>query len=211
MAGAQDKAVVLVSGGMDSCVCAAIACKQHGAAKVALLHASYGQRTESREARAFREIADFYAVTRRLMVRLDYFRAIGGSALTDDSIAVPENELGAPELHGSGIPVTYVPFRNAHFLSVGVSWAEAIGAGAIYIGAVAEDSSGYPDCRPEYYRVFQELIHAGTQHETQITLPTPVIAFKESEIVRKGVELGAPLHLTWSCYQIGRASCRERV
>ena len=207
MAGAQDKAVVLVSGGMDSCVCAAIACKQHGAENIALLHASYGQRTESREARAFREVADFYAVTRRLMVRLDHFRAIGGSALTDDRIAVPENELGAPELHGSEIPVTYVPFRNAHFLSVGVSWAEVIGAGAIYIGAVAEDSSGYPDCRPEYYRVFQELIHAGTRTETQIAIATPVIAWKKSEIVRKGVELGAPLHLTWSCYQNEQEAC----
>jgi 7-cyano-7-deazaguanine synthase len=207
MAGAQDKAVVLVSGGMDSCVCAAIACKQHGAANIALLHASYGQRTESREARAFCEIADFYAVTRRLMVRLDHFRAIGGSALTDDRIAVPENELGAPELHGSEIPVTYVPFRNAHFLSVGVSWAEAIGAGAIYIGAVAEDSSGYPDCRPEYYRVFQELIRAGTRPETQIEIVTPVIAWKKSEIVRKGVALGAPLHLTWSCYQNEQEAC----
>jgi 7-cyano-7-deazaguanine synthase len=207
MAGPQDQAVVLVSGGMDSCVCAAIACKQHGAANIALLHASYGQRTESREARAFREIADFYAVTRRLMVRLDHFRAIGGSALTDDRIAVPENELGALELHGSEIPVTYVPFRNAHFLSVGVSWAEAIGAGAIYIGAVAEDSSGYPDCRPEYYRVFQELIHAGTRTETQIAIATPVIAWKKSEIVRKGVALGAPLHLTWSCYQNEQEAC----
>jgi 7-cyano-7-deazaguanine synthase len=207
MTGAQDKAVVLVSGGMDSCVCAAIACTLHGAANIALLHASYGQRTELREARAFREIADFYAVTRRLMVRLDHFRAIGGSALTDDRIAVPENELGAPELHGSEIPVTYVPFRNAHFLSVGVSWAEAIGAGAIYIGAVAEDSSGYPDCRPEYYRVFQELIHAGTRTETQIAIATPVIAWKKSEIVRKGVELGAPLHLTWSCYQNEQEAC----
>jgi 7-cyano-7-deazaguanine synthase len=207
MAGAQDKAVVLVSGGMDSCVCAAIACKQHGAANIALLHASYGQRTESREARAFRLIADFYAVTRRLMVRLDHFRAIGGSALTDDRIAVPENELAAPELHGSEIPVTYVPFRNAHFLSVAVSWAEAIGAGTIYIGAVAEDSSGYPDCRPEYYRVFQELIHVGTRPETQIAIATPVIAWKKSEIVRKAVELGAPLHLTWSCYQNEQEAC----
>jgi 7-cyano-7-deazaguanine synthase len=207
MAGAQDKAVVLVSGGMDSCVCAAIACKQHGAANIALLHASYGQRTESREARAFREIADFYAVTRRLMVRLEHFRAIGGSALTDDRIAVPENELGAPELHGSEIPVTYVPFRNAHFLSVGVSWAEAIDAGTIYIGAVAEDSSGYPDCRPEFYRVFQELIRAGTRTETQIAIATPVIAWKKSEIIRKGIELGAPLHLTWSCYQNEQEAC----
>src|SRR6266404_5186561 len=204
--GAQ-KAVVLLSGGMDSCVCAANAVEKHGAANIALLHASYGQRTESREARAFREIADFYRVTQRLMVRLDHFLAIGGSALTDASIAVPENKLGGTESHGSEIPVTYVPFRNAHFLSVGVSWAEAIGAGAIYIGAVAEDSSGYPDCRPEYYRVFQELIHAGTRTETQIAIATPVIAWKKSEIVRKGVELGAPLHLTWSCYQNEQEAC----
>jgi len=200
------KAVVLLSGGMDSCVCAATACKQHGAHNVALLHASYGQRTESREERAFCEIADFYGVEQRLMVQLKHFRAIGGSALTDPSIAVPENELGSP-VHGSAIPVTYVPFRNAHFLSVAVSWAEAIGAGAIYIGAVAEDSSGYPDCRPEYYRVFQDLIRAGTRPETQIEIITPVIAMKKKEIIRKGIELGAPLHLTWSCYQNGEEAC----
>jgi 7-cyano-7-deazaguanine synthase len=201
------KAVVLLSGGMDSCVCAAIASQEHGVSNIALLHAGYGQRTESREARAFREIADHYAVRRRLMVRLDYFRAIGGSALTDASIAVPENELGAPEPLGNEIPVTYVPFRNAHFLSVGVSWAEAIGARAVYIGAVAEDSSGYPDCRPEYYRVFQELIRAGTRPETQIQIITPVIALRKSQIIRKGVELGAPLHLTWSCYQNEQEAC----
>jgi 7-cyano-7-deazaguanine synthase len=179
----------------------------HGASNLALLHASYGQRTESREAKAFREIADYYEVKRCLMVRLDHFRTIGGSALTDASIAVPENELGSPALDGSEIPVTYVPFRNAHFLSVGVSWAEAIGASAIYIGAVAEDSSGYPDCRPEYYRVFQELIRAGTRPETKIEIVTPVIAMKKNEIIRKGIELGAPLHLTWSCYQNDDEAC----
>jgi len=206
MLGTQ-KAVVLLSGGMDSCVCAAIAREKHGASNIALLHASYGQRTESREARAFREIADFYGVTRRLMVRLDHFRAIGGSALTDNSIAVPENELAAPELQNSDIPVTYVPFRNAHFLSVGVSWVEAIGARAIYIGAVAEDSSGYPDCRPEYYRVFQELIRVGTRPETQIEIVTPVIRLKKSEIIRKASQLGAPLQLTWSCYQNEEEAC----
>ena len=204
--GAQ-KAVVLLSGGMDSCVCATMAREKHGPSNIALLHASYGQRTESREAQAFRKIADFYGITRRLMVRLDYFRAIGGSALTDASIAVPENELAGAESSGSEIPVTYVPFRNAHFLSVGVSWAEAIGAKAIYIGAVAEDSSGYPDCRPEYYRVFQQLIRVGTRPETQIEMVTPVIGLKKSEIIRKGSELGAPLHLTWSCYQNEEEAC----
>lgn len=202
------KAVVLLSGGMDSCVCAAIAREQHRSGNVALLHASYGQRTERREQRAFDEIAEFYGVRERdrLTVRLDHFRAIGGSALTDTNIRVPENEL-APTGAGSAIPVTYVPFRNAHFLSVGVSWAEAIGAAAIYIGAVAEDSSGYPDCRPEYYRVFQELIRVGTKPETKIEMMTPVIGMRKSEIVRRGMELGAPLHLTWSCYQGEEEAC----
>ncbi len=200
-------AVVLLSGGMDSCVCAAIAQERHGKANIALLHAMYGQRTEKRERQAFEDIANHYSVRHRLVVHLDHFRAIGGSALTDKAIQVPENQL---ETQGPGettIPVTYVPFRNAHFLSVGVSWAEAIGARAIYIGAVAEDSSGYPDCRPEYYRVFQELIHVGTKPETQIEMVTPVIAMKKSEIIRRGRELGAPLHLTWSCYQSESAAC----
>ena len=201
------KAVVLLSGGMDSCVSTAIARERHGAGNIALLHAGYGQRTQRRERRAFEEIADFYGVRERLVVQLDHFRAIGGSALTDERIAVPENELGAPGPHGSAIPVTYVPFRNAHFLSVAVSWAEAIGAGAIYIGAVAEDSSGYPDCRPEYYKVFQELIRVGTRPETQIEMVTPVITMKKYEIIRRGLERGAPLHLTWSCYQDEEMAC----
>jgi 7-cyano-7-deazaguanine synthase len=192
---------------MDSCVCTAIAHAGHGAGNIALLHADYGQRTQTRERHAFEAIADFYGVRQRLVARLDYFRAIGGSALTDTKIAVPQNELAAFGESGGNIPVTYVPFRNAHFLSVAVSWAEAIRAGAIYIGAVAEDSSGYPDCRPEYYRVFQELIGVGTRPETRIEIVTPVITLKKSEIIRKGLELGAPLTLTWSCYQNDGAAC----
>ncbi|HKM83518.1 MAG TPA: 7-cyano-7-deazaguanine synthase QueC [Candidatus Acidoferrum sp.] len=201
------KSVVLLSGGMDSCVCTAIARERHGPGNVALLHVGYGQRTQKRERRAFEEIAGFYGINERLNVQLDHFRVIGGSALTDRQIAVPENELGASGPGGSEIPVTYVPFRNAHFLSVAVSWAEAIGAQAIYIGAVAEDSSGYPDCRPEYYRVFQELIRVGTRPETHIELVTPVIGMKKSEIIRRGLALGAPLHLTWSCYQGEELAC----
>ncbi len=192
---------------MDSCVCAAIARERHGAGNISLLHAGYGQRTQERERQAFDAIADFYGVGKRLIVQLDHFRAIGGSALTDQNIAVPENELGAAGAHGSTIPVTYVPFRNAHFLSVAVSWAEAIGARAVYIGAVAEDSSGYPDCRAEYYKVFQELVRVGTRPETQIEIVTPVIAMKKSEIIRRAMELGAPLHLTWSCYQNEDKAC----
>src|SRR5271154_1257985 len=203
------KAVVLLSGGMDSCVCAAIARERHGPGNVALLHAGYGQRTQGRERRAFDAIADYYGVSQsqRLVGQLDHFRAIGGSALTDAKIAVPENELGTTGPHGSAIPVTYVPFRNAHFLSVAVSWAEAIGAGAVYIGAVAEDSSGYPDCRAEYYQVFQELIRVGTRPETEIEIVTPVITLKKREIIRRGITLGAPLHLTWSCYQGEEKAC----
>ncbi|MGC1905063.1 MAG: 7-cyano-7-deazaguanine synthase QueC [Candidatus Acidiferrum sp.] len=206
------KAVVLLSGGMDSCVTAAEARERFGPANIAVLHASYGQRTEARELRAFSEVADHYAVPneRRLIVRLDYFRAIGGSALTDTAIAVPENHLHEPSSSSaaaSTIPVTYVPFRNAHFLSIAVSWAEAIHANAIYIGAVAEDSSGYPDCRPEYYRAFQDLIREGTRPQTQIEIVTPVIHLKKNQIIRRGVELGAPLHLTWSCYQGEDLAC----
>lgn len=203
----RHKAVVLLSGGMDSCVSATIALEERGTENLALLHASYGQLTEKRERQAFEKIAAWLEVRTRLVVQLDHFRAIGGSALTDRKIAVPENELDKPVHQSSEIPVTYVPFRNAHFLSVGVSWAEAIGAGAIYIGAVAEDSSGYPDCRPEYYRVFQELIRVGTRPETEIEIITPVITLKKSEIIRRGMELGAPLQLTWSCYQSQDEAC----
>jgi 7-cyano-7-deazaguanine synthase len=209
----KPSAIVLLSGGMDSCVTTAEAISRHGREKIALLHAGYGQRTQSRERRAFTEIADFYSVPsdRRLVVQLDHFRAIGGSALTDQSIAIPENQLHAPATSphatASEIPVTYVPFRNAHFLSVAVSWAEAIGANEIYIGAVAEDSSGYPDCRPEYYRAFQNVIREGTRPETQIEIVTPVIELKKNQIIRRGVELGAPLHLTWSCYQNDDLAC----
>ena len=212
----KPSAIVLLSGGMDSCVCTAEAVARHGKDRLALLHAGYGQRTHARERRAFTEIADFYSVPadRRLIVQLDHFRAIGGSALTDQSIAVPENQLHASSTVAassnastSEIPVTYVPFRNAHFLSVAVSWAEAIGAHEIYIGAVAEDSSGYPDCRPEYYRAFQNVIREGTRPETQIEIVTPVIELKKNQIIRRGVELGAPLHLTWSCYQNDDLAC----
>jgi 7-cyano-7-deazaguanine synthase len=201
------RAVVLLSGGMDSCVSAAIARERHGAGHIALLHVGYGQLTQQRERQAFNDIADFYGVRQRLIVQLDHFRAIGGSALTDTNIAVPENELRASGAHGSSIPVTYVPFRNAHFLSVAVSWAEAIGAREIYIGAVAEDSSGYPDCRPDYYRAFQEVIRAGTKPKTHIEIVTPVIEMKKSQIIGRGIELGAPLHLTWSCYQSETEAC----
>lgn len=199
----RSKAVVLLSGGMDSCVAAAIARETHD---LALLHASYGQRTERRERRAFSEIADYFGVDERLVVHLDHLAQIGGSALTDLKITVPETE---PEqsIGRNQIPPTYVPFRNAHFLSVAVSWAEVIGAEAVVIGAVEQDSSGYPDCRPKYYRVFQQLVREGTRPETRIEMRTPVIDMRKHEIVRRGAELGAPLDRTWSCYQFEDAAC----
>ena len=195
----KDKAVVLVSGGMDSCVTAAIAAQEH---ELALLHASYGQRTEAHERRAFDDIAEFYQVQHRLVARLDHFREIGASALTDPSIPVPEADLSRET-----IPASYVPFRNAHLLAIGVSWAEALGAKKVFIGAVWEDSSGYPDCRPEYYRIFNELVRVGTRPETQLEIITPLIHMKKHEIVRRGIGLGAPLHLTWSCYQSEEEAC----
>ena len=199
----RPKAVILVSGGMDSCVTAAIAKTSH---RLAFLHAGYGQRTERKERQAFEAVADFFDVRERLIVQLDHLKKIGGSALTDERMNVPEAAPHAP-VAGNSIPITYVPFRNAHFLSVAVSWAEVIGASAIFIGAVAEDSSGYPDCRPEYYRVFEQLANVGTRPETEIAIVTPVIEMRKSAIVRKGIELGAPLDLTWSCYQYEDAAC----
>src|SRR5712692_5926429 len=186
-------AVVLLSGGMDSCVTAAVARQEH---RLALLHSSYGQRTEAREKRAFEEIAAYFNAPFRLAIEQRYMNSIGGSALTDPSIAVPEAHLVAGQ-----IPVTYVPFRNAHFLSVAVSWAEVLGAQRIYIGAVEQDSWGYPDCRPEYYRAFNEVIRQGTRPETRIEICAPLIAMSKADIIRRGVSLGAPLDLTWSCYQ----------
>jgi 7-cyano-7-deazaguanine synthase len=198
-AGREPAAVILLSGGMDSCVTAAIAAETH---RLCLLHVSYGQRTEHRELRAFREIADHFGVRQRLALRLDALSQIGGSALTDSGIAVPESQHPSAQ-----IPITYVPFRNTHFLASAVSWAEVIGATAIYIGAVAEDSSGYPDCRPGYYRAFSQLVREGTRPETRIEMITPVISMRKHAIIHRGIALGAPLHLTWSCYQSEDVAC----
>jgi len=198
-AGGRPLAVVLASGGMDSCVTIAIANLSY---RLALLHVGYGQRTEERELQAFGALADFYGVERRLVCHLDHLKQIGGSSLTDLNIPVESAKLDR-----ENIPTSYVPFRNAHFLSIGVSWGEVLGARKIFIGAVAEDSSGYPDCRPEYYAAFNRLIALGTKPETQLEILTPVIRMRKSEIVRKGVDLAAPLHLTWSCYKGQDLAC----
>lgn len=192
--------IILVSGGMDSCVTAAIA-KQESE-EIALLHISYGQRTELRERRAFEGIADFYNVDKRLAVSIEYLAKIGGSSLTDKNIEVSEAGLESKK-----IPTSYVPFRNANMLSIATSWAEVLQANSIYIGAVAEDSSGYPDCRPEFYAAFEKTIEMGTKTETQIKIVTPIIHLSKAEIVKKGIELGAPLHLSWSCYRNEDLAC----
>jgi 7-cyano-7-deazaguanine synthase len=194
------KAIVLVSGGMDSCVTAAIAKSENG--EISFLHISYGQLTEDRERKAFNDIADFYSVKKRLDVSIDYLAKIGGSSLTDKSIEVSEASLDS-----KNIPMSYVPFRNANMLAIATSWAEVIGANRIYIGAVAEDSSGYPDCRPEFIEAFEKMIDVGTKPETSIKIVTPVIKLMKSEIVELGIKLNAPLHLSWSCYRNGQDAC----
>jgi 7-cyano-7-deazaguanine synthase len=196
----KSPAICLVSGGMDSCVTAAMAKAENE--EIAFLHVSYGQRTERRERKAFEDIADFYGVEKRLAVSIEYLARIGGSSLTDKNIEVSEADLESKE-----IPTSYVPFRNANMLSIATSWAEVLGAGAIYIGAVAEDSSGYPDCRPQFYAAFERVIEEGTKPETKISIRTPIIHLSKAEIVRKGFELGAPLHLSWSCYRNEDLAC----
>ncbi|KAB2843934.1 MAG: 7-cyano-7-deazaguanine synthase QueC [Melioribacteraceae bacterium] len=192
-------AVVAVSGGLDSCVTAAIANQKY---KLALAHINYGQKTEKRELRAFHEIADFYHAEKKLVIDFIHFSKIGGSSLTDKEIKVTHADL-----HSHEIPTSYVPFRNANILTACVSWAEVIGAEAIFVGAVFEDSSGYPDCRPEFFEAFQKTVELGTKPETNIKIETPLIHMNKTEIVKKGIELNAPLNLTWSCYQNEEEAC----
>jgi len=192
-------AVVCVSGGMDSCVTAAIAARDQ---RLAFLHANYGQRTEARELACFERLATHFAAEARLVVDFPALRQIGGSSLTDARIPVRE---AAPEQ--GRVPTSYVPFRNAHLLSAAASWAEVLGAGAVYVGAVWEDSSGYPDCRPEFYAAFERAIELGTRPETHVRVVTPVIGMGKAEIVRRGLELRAPFEMTWSCYQSEDRAC----
>ena len=202
----KDLAVVAVSGGMDSCVTAAIANEKY---RLAFAHINYGQRTEKRELKAFEDIADYFNVKERLIIDYTHLSKIGGSALTDIDIPVSKadlnNERNLPA--GRQVPTSYVPFRNANILSACVSWAEVLNAKAVFIGAVYEDSSGYPDCRPEFFSAFEKMVALGTKPETKIKIETPIIHLSKSEIVKKGIELNAPLHLTWSCYQNEDIAC----
>lgn len=192
-------AIVAVSGGLDSCVTAAIANETY---ELALAHINYGQRTQERELKAFNEIADFYKAKKRIIIDFNHLAKIGGSSLTDKSMKINDADLESKE-----IPSSYVPFRNANILTACVSWAEVIGAEAVFIGAVFEDSSGYPDCRPDFFTAFNAVIDLGTKPETKIRIETPIIYMNKSEIIKKGNELNAPLHLTWSCYQSEDEAC----
>lgn len=193
-------AVVLISGGMDSIVALGMALRE--GLEAAGLHLNYGQKTEKREERAFQQICDYYGIGKRLAVTLPYFSQIGGSSLTDKNIPVSTSGIDP-----KAIPTSYVPFRNAHGLAIATSWGEVLGASRIVIGAVEEDSSGYPDCREVFYRAFEKAMDLGTRPETKIEISTPVIHFSKTEIARRGAELGVPFHLTWSCYQDDYAAC----
>jgi 7-cyano-7-deazaguanine synthase len=205
MAGPTERplAIVALSGGMDSCVAAAIAAQSN---TLALLHVTYGQQTARRERRAFDEIADALGVPagRRLVTTVDCLARVGGSSLTD-----PTMKARAPNEPADGIPLSYVPFRNTHILSIAVSWGEVIGASSIYVGAVEQDSSGYPDCRRAYFEAFQRVIELGARPGAGIRIETPVIGMSKAEIIARGIELAAPLHLTWSCYRSEDVACGE--
>jgi 7-cyano-7-deazaguanine synthase len=203
------RAVVLLSGGMDSCVTLAVA-RAEGYT-VQALHVNYGQRTQERELRAFHDICDHYEVDERLVVDISHLAAIGGSSLTDSRIEItrsPLAETGIVSSHAE-VPTSYVPFRNANILAIATSWAEVTKAEALYIGAVEEDSSGYPDCREVFFRAFEEVINTGTKPDTRIRVVTPLIRLRKSEIVARGHQLGAPLHLSWSCYARQDVACGE--
>lgn len=194
-------AVIAVSGGVDSCVTAAVALESYD---LAFAHFNYGQRTEKRELKAFNDIADFYNVKKRIVFDFTHFSKIGGSSLTDKKLDVAKADLGNKE-----IPTSYVPFRNANILSACVSWAEVLNAKAVFIGAVEEDSSGYPDCRKDFFKAYERMVKLGTKPETEINIVTPLIHLSKKDIVKKGIELNAPIHLTWSCYKYEDAACGE--
>lgn len=196
----KGKAVVLISGGMDSALCAGIASAE--GYEIAALHLNYGQRTESRELKAFNDIADYYNAKDRLIADVSHLSLIGGSSLTDNKIEVSSADLNSEE-----IPSSYVPFRNGNILAIAASWAEVIGARALFIGAMQLDSSGYPDCREEFFKAFQSAINLGTKPDTHIEIIAPIINYSKKDIVTKAVELHVPLELTWSCYKESGKAC----
>ncbi len=195
----MNKAIVLVSGGMDSLITAAIAKQECD--EVYFLHLNYGQKTEVRELRSFRKMKEFFKPKDVLIVEVSYLKDIGGSSLTDENMEIQDFD-GSDE-----VPTSYVPFRNAHLITIATSWAEVIGANRIYIGAVEEDSSGYPDCCENFYKAMEKAVDLGTKDETKIEIITPIIHKKKSEIIKLVTNLCFPLKLNLSCYKNNDISC----
>ena len=188
------RAVVLMSGGLDSCVCAGMA---HSMGyELHILFVKYGQKTEKKEEQCVKKLANYFKADLKIL-NLDFLKDIGGSSLTSD-VEVTRDD--------TGIPSTYVPFRNSIFLSLATAWAEILNANAVFYGANSIDFSGYPDCRPDYFKAFQNLIEKGTKRG-DIKLIVPLAEMSKSEIVKKGIELRLPLEHTWSCYFNTEKAC----
>lgn len=193
------KALCIMSGGMDSTLVAYI--MRSRGYEIVALHFNYGQRTVTKELSCFRSICEDLGVSEKYEIDLDFFKAIGASALTDHTIEVPTEGIEP------GVPITYVPFRNGIFLSIATAIAEKEGCSAIAIGVVEEDSSGYPDCREHFIQTFQKAANLGTKEATEITIEMPLVHLQKSQIVEESLALNVPLHLTWSCYKSEDAAC----
>ncbi len=194
------KAIVLLSGGMDSALTLAIAKSQNY--NLAALHLNYKQKTEQRELKAFYDITSHYGISEKLIVDVSFLKQIGGSSLTDEKI-----NISHANLNSNDIPTSYVPFRNGNILSIAISWAESIKANAIFIGAMQLDSSGYPDCHRTFFDAFENAANLGTKPDTNIKIITPIINYTKKDIVTEGTKLKVPFELTWSCYQNSDIAC----
>ena len=193
------KAICILSGGMDSTLSSYIA-KKDGFEIIAV-HFNYGQRTQNRELKAFRDICDDLGILEKYEIDIPFFTQIGASALTDKNIDVPTEGVKP------GVPITYVPFRNGIFLSITAAIAEKEGATAMYIGVVQEDSSGYPDCTDSFISDMTKAINQGTKEETKIEILTPLVHLSKAQIVQEAVKLSVPLEHTWSCYKEEAEAC----
>ena len=212
----RPRAVVLVSGGMDSATAVAEAIDR--GYDPLFLHTSYGQRTEHREAECARLLAEHFDASDVLHVETDHLARIGASSLTDEAMAVGDAEMRSDGEEGERdrgdasddaeeIPNTYVPFRNANLLSMAVSYAEAQDAEAVFVGAHSEDYAGYPDCRPEFFEAFERVVETGTRPETSVAVEAPFVERSKIDIVERGTELDVPFEHTWSCYRHERPAC----
>lgn len=193
------KAICILSGGMDSTLASYMA--KNDGYEIIAVHFNYGQRTQDRELKAFRDICDDLKILEKYEIDIPFFTQIGASALTDKNIDVPTGGIEA------GVPITYVPFRNGIFLSITAAIAEKEGATAMYIGVVQEDSSGYPDCTDSFIDKMSKAINQGTKEETKIEIRTPLVHLSKAQIVQEAIKLNVPLEHTWSCYKEEKEAC----